>query len=209
MKRRMRFESKKLLNVDTPYRNCPLFVEGKLVRSAYLFGYLYALRDSFPIIKKKEKKKRLQKIALRVIPGRKVPLCQGLPVSRSVVEKFQVGFAGNSFSCRKLSVITGRDRDFTFLRKYHCTNGNASLWRCLDRTSTIALEQAETIATVCVHRFIADNKRYFIISSRIYTTILSAMVIGIASDRRFEEKYTREIKNVGKKLSFDVDRALA
>lgn len=35
------------------------------------------------------------------------------------------------------------------------------------------------------------------------------MAIGIASDRRFEEKYRREIKNVGKKLSFDVDRALA
>ena len=38
-----------------------LFVEGKLVRSAYLFGYLYALRDSFPIIKKKRKKKKITK----------------------------------------------------------------------------------------------------------------------------------------------------
>lgn len=83
------------------------------------------------------------------------------------------------------------------------------LWRCLDRTSTIALEQAETIATAYVRRFIVDNKRRFITSTRNYTTILSAMVIGIASDRRFEEKYAREIKNLGKKLSFDVDRAFA
>lgn len=111
-------------------------VEGRLVRSLYLFRYLYVLRDSFPIIKKKNKKKKrkkkpwdeeLRRIALQVIPGRKAPLCQGFLVSRSVVEKFQAGFPGYPFSSRKLSVITGRDRDFTFLRKYHCTNGNASV----------------------------------------------------------------------------------
>lgn len=36
-----------------------IFVEGKLVRSPYLFEYLYVLRDSFSIIKKKRKKKKI------------------------------------------------------------------------------------------------------------------------------------------------------